>query len=444
MPTGEQEPNANANRLGCILAIARAVASLVLGVVVFVAMLYFVALSGLSSKLLDHEFYESVLDDVDFYERVHEQAAQEIHEEALPRLGGIEVLTPEDSAQLLREIAPPSYLEREFQRTIRRVLAYLREDTDQIGAYVDLGPPLERVRPVLLTYIDERIDAIELEESGPPDCSSTVARRLAAVYYQRFQQLADGHVPTSLPSLRSLPGPCRSQVFQAVYPSLGRLQYWGNVDWASLEGDLRLAFESGDAREVLRVMAHSLAGSRIDSAIQDVRQELSPGDRLGIIRLIADEDENLTEREIRTGFAEFRDLIGLIRGLGKTISLVVVIVGGVLLGFLYLPNLSGVVRWPGVTLLLSGLVCLIGGLVMRSGIRGWIENSSDLEVAGISASRLELANDLTGAVGQQLATGFVVPAIVFMVIGGVLLAASFALPRVMERWGRSPREDAAP
>ena len=64
--------NEAAARAGCYLVIARAVASLVLGLFVFVGLLYVALLANVSSKLLDREFYSDILADADAYNRVYE------------------------------------------------------------------------------------------------------------------------------------------------------------------------------------------------------------------------------------------------------------------------------------------------------------------------------------------------------------------------------------
>ena len=95
---------------GCLLAIGRAVASLVLGVIVFVGMVYFVVLTGISGRLLDTDFYTSVLNDSDAYDRLYEVAAEEILEQSESSLVGIYMPDEEELSDLLRQIAPRSYV----------------------------------------------------------------------------------------------------------------------------------------------------------------------------------------------------------------------------------------------------------------------------------------------------------------------------------------------
>jgi acid phosphatase family membrane protein YuiD len=113
--------------------------------------------------------------------------------------------------------------------------------------------------------------------------------------------------------------------------------------------------------------------------------------------------------------------------MGKTLALVVVIVGSVVLGLLYLPNPVGVARWPGITLLLSGVICLLVGQVLQSRVPGWLESAMAQETGELSSSAAALATDLATTAGSQLATGFTTPAVTLIVVGGLLFASSFLL-----------------
>ena len=417
------------NQLGCLLAIARAIASLVLGVIVFVGMLYFVVLSSLSVKLLDAEFYTGILRDTDSYNRVYAEAAREIHAETHQDLGGIQVVSPDDTAALLREIMPPDYLQSQAEGAIGRTISYLREETGELEAYIELGPPLDRVRPALFGYIDRRIDQLEEVDSGAADCSQGAVRRLADGYNDRYRQLADGEIPTTVPSLKSLTRPCRALVFEAVYEGLAdarRRDPQGIYPLGDYREELRQAFYAGDTHTAMKVMARPLSSPRIDDAVEEIRRELATRDRLDLVHELAKQDES-TEQEIRDELDDFRGQLNLVNGMGKTLALVVVIVGSVVLGLLYLPNPVGVARWPGITLLLSGVICLLVGQVLQSRVPGWLESAMAQETGELSSSAAALATDLATTAGSQLATGFTTPAVTLIVVGGLLFASSFLL-----------------
>ncbi len=417
---------------GCLLAIGRAVASLVLGVIVFVGMVYFVVLTGISGRLLDTDFYTSVLNDSDAYDRLYEVAAEEILEQSESSLVGIYMPDEEELSDLLRQIAPRSYVRSQAESNIELTLLYLNGDADGLDPRIEMQEPLERVRPVLIDYIQGRIDGLEEVNIGHAECSVAAVRELAEGYRQRYLELANGAVPTTVPSLTSLDGLCRRGVFEAVYAVLVNFQSSEGRSLDSLtdsRNELQQSFDDADARGALKLMVEALAGPVIDDEIENARTELDLDrqGRLDLIGFLAKEDDDLTEGEIRTQLADARDLIGRIHGMGRVVALVLIIVDSVVMGLLYFRNTAGMVRWPGVTLLSAGLVCLIAGLVLESQAPGSLEGAVGLD-AGLSSTATKWINDIIAAFGERLFTGFAGSAAIFIAIGAVLFVASFLLP----------------
>ena len=419
---------------GCLLAIGRAVASLVLGVIVFVGMVYFVVLTGISAKLLDTGFYTAVLDDSDSYDRLYEVTAQEILRQSESSLVGIYVPGEEEVSDLLRQVAPRSYVQSQAESNIELTLLYLNGDADVIEPRIEMQEPLERVGPVLIDYIQGRIDGLEEVDIGQAECSPSAVREFAEGYRQRYRQLAGGDIPTTVPSLTALDGLCRRGVFEAVYAVLVNFQQSEGRDLDSLadsRDELRQSFDDADARGALKVMVEALAGPVIDEEIEIARTELGldQQDRLELIGFLAKEDDDLTEEEIRTGLADARDLVGRIHGMGRVVALVLVIVGSIVMGLLYFRNTAGMARWPGVTLLSAGLVCLIVGLVLESQVPGSLEGAVGLDV-GLSSTATDWITDVVTTVGERLFTGFTGSAVIFIAVGAALFVASFLLPRL--------------
>ena len=433
--TGPSADATSANTTtGCLLAIGRAVASLVLGVIVFVGMVYFVVLTGISGKLLDPDFYTAVLDDSDSYDRLYEVAAEEILKQSESSLVGIYMPDEEELSDLLRQIAPRSYVQSQAESNIKLTLLYLNGDADGVDPRLDMQEPLERVRPVLIAYIQGRIDGLEEVNIGQAECSAAAVREFAEGYRQRYLELANGTVPTTVPSLTSLDGFCRRGVFEAVYAVLIAFQRSEGRGLDSLTGsrdELQQSFDDADARGALKVMVEALAGPLIDDEIGNARTELDLDrqDRLQLIGFLAKEADVLTEEEIRTRLADARDLVGRIHGMGRVVALVLVIVGSIVMGLLYFRNTAGMVRWPGVTLLSAGLVCLIVGLVLESQVPGSLEGAVGLD-AGLSSTATDWINDFVAAFGERLFIGYTGSAVIFIAVGAVLFVASFLLPRL--------------
>lgn len=413
--------------LGCLLSLARALASLVLGVIVFVGLFYLIVLGGRFDKLLDASFYTGVLEDTNAYGRVYDEAAHELHDNPDETLAGIRLVTPEETADLLREIMPPEDLQPQVEGVIGRAVSYLRGDSEELEAYIEFGPALDRVRPVLLQYIERRIDQVEPVASGIPDCSPDAVRRLASGYVDRYQQLSGGVAPTTVPLLASLTGLCRALVFEAVYAALAASELWNtrNLDSAGdIREPLRLAFDSGDTHAAIKILAHQLAGPRIDEAVEGIRSELAPGDRLDLVYELA-KDGHSTEEEVRAELDEFRGPVSATSGIGQPVALAIIIVGSVIVGLLHLPNWAGVVRWPGITLLLSSIVCLVADIALQAEIPGLVETVVEQETSGRSIMATGLAHDVAAVVGAGLADASTWTAITFIVVGVALFLVSF-------------------
>ena len=184
---------------------------------------------------------------------------------------------------------------------------------------------------------------------------------MASGFQERWQQLAKGDIPTSVPSLRSLNEPCRTRVFEATFEALPLVTTRASLSGGSLREDLRQAFGDTDARQAVEVLAGPSSEPLITDAIEEFRRELEPDDRLDLVCKIA-EKEGVSETEIRQGAADIRSWLTGFQSLGQTAALVIVAAGTIIIGLMHLPRLASVLRWPGITLLLSGAVCYLAGL----------------------------------------------------------------------------------
>ncbi len=231
--------------------------------------------------------------------------------------------------------------------------------------------------------------------------------------------------------------------FEAVYAVLiafQRSEGRGLDSLTDTRDELQQSFDDADARGALKVMVGALAGPVIDDEIENARMELDLDrqDRLDLIGFLAKEDDDLTEGEIRTQLADApgpgrshprhgqgcRARVGYRRERRH--------------GLLYFRNTAGMVRWPGVTLLSAGLVCLIVGLVLESQAPGSLEGAVGLD-AGLSSTATDWINDIIAAFGERLFTGFTGSAVIFIAVGAALFVASFLLPRLRRLMPESDR-----
>ena len=179
------------------LPIVRPIASVILGLVVFFGLLLFFLINSVRDNFLDADFYKENLAKNDVYERFYSEVLldPEFEDETENLLGDFDV-SREDIATVAREILPPAYLQDQVETGLDGVIDYLNEDSDDPNLFIDLGPPLENVKPALFRYIDKRIDALD---EIPVDTFEELEQEVEAL----FRTVEDGKIPTSIPSIQN-------------------------------------------------------------------------------------------------------------------------------------------------------------------------------------------------------------------------------------------------
>ena len=409
--------------------------ALVLGVAVFFGFLFLLLLNNFSDKMLSSDFYIDTIAGEDTYNRIYDEVLldEELVDTTRDLLGDIQVVSQEDIVMLLRQIVPPEYLQSEVERSIQRTVDYFNEDRATLELYIDLGPPLDKIKPVLFQYIDQRIDSLVLEDLGRPECTPDRVNELAGRYEARWVELADGKVPQAVPSLESLNSACRNLVFQLAFTRLvvgSSLNDEAKAGLLAIEGEIRQAFVvEGDTHGVLKLAARPLATPIMDDAIARVREELDEQDRLDLIHQLAVWNADFTEAELRSEIDTSRKWLNRgLTGLGRPAAWALLIAGSILMGLIYYPSLKNALRWPGVTLFLTGLVFFVSGKVLESkvpdGLRDLVERGAN-EISGVTSSVTDLGGDLLVSFGKQLTGGIDGPALTLLIIVALLFGASF-------------------
>jgi len=344
--------------MGCLLFILRPIASFVLGIIVFVGLILLVVGGNLTGKLLDPEFYTAVLAEQDAYNRIYTEILVDpgLEQTTQDLLGDINV-DQADIVPLLRDILPPEYIQAQVEDAIERTVGYFNGDLDQLEVYLELGPPLAEAKVVLLAYVDEQIDALPVEELGPEACTAEGLSAKAEEFKDIFTALASGNTPESLPSLPSLDQTCRENLFAQV----DELAIVGGVlDQAPQEGllanreELRRQLLQGDTRGLLKQASHAVADPLVDAAIGRVSRGMLDQGRFDVIKAIASWDEGRTEADVRRDLAEVREGIIRAESLGGLLAGAMFFGGLVLMALVYFPNMANMIRWPGITMMLTG------------------------------------------------------------------------------------------
>ena len=405
-----------------------------LGVVIFVGFLFVLISNNFSDKLLSADFYLSTIAAEDTYDRIYNEVLvdDELKDRTQELLGDIKIVEHQEIVDLLEEIMPPAYIKGQVEASIDRTIDYINEDVDRLEVYVELAEPLENVKTVMFAYMDAKINGLSVEDAQRfGGCTPSSLGGLAERYVDTFSGLSEGVVPESIPSIKEISAPCRIILFELVFGSLVDDSGLSDDAKQSLndgKGELRLPFAMGDTLEVLKVSTRLLAGPLMDDAIESVRADLDENGRYDLIRQLAEWNDDTTEAEIRQDIDDGRVWISRANNFGDLTSLILVIGGAVLMGLVFFPTFSSMLRWPGVALLITGTFFFAAGKIAESEVPDRltyvIESGAD-KVSEVPPSVTDLGGDILISFGSQLTDGFAGPSITLLVIGAVLLGSSF-------------------
>ena len=415
-----------------MLTLLRALAGLVLGLVVFAGLLYLLVVVNFSQRLVEPDVYNIAISDTDAYDRIYGEVLvdQALEEQTSNLLGGIDIAAQEDTVDLLREIMPPAYLQEQTEDNIDRFTGFLRYDLEELEIYADLTEPLERIEPAALRKVHASIDELEITEPPPPGCSQAALERLAAEFAVPYAMLSGGQIPQSVPSLEALTRVCRAREFDRWFDQVLDDPAMNSQAALILEDErenIRRYFIGADSRAFLKAVADPLLKPLIDEAIADIRRNLQRNDRFDLLDWLAEESEDASRADIEEQAESLRNAVSDANGPGRLIALALVILGALLMAAVHLPRPSDMLRWPGITLVMGGGVCLLVGFVLNSAIPGQFRDvivraasySGDVPVSAIN-----LAGDLVESFAQQATAGFIPASLTVIVIGGLLIVAS--------------------
>ena len=148
-------------------------------------------------------------------------------------------------------------------------------------------------------------------------------------------------------------------------------------------------------------------------------------DRLDLLEEMAEISGDLTRDDIDEWAESIRDAVSAVSGTGGKVALLVVIAGSLLLAAVHIPNPRDMLRWPGLSLLLGGGLCLVVGLILNLVVPGAIGDAVAASSSGTPTALVGLAGDLVESFARQLTAGFIPAVAVVLVIGAVLFGASY-------------------
>ena len=196
--------------LGFVFFIFRSIASLMLGLAIFLGFLSFILVGNVRDKLLTSEFYTESLAENAVYDRIYDEVLldPEFEDTTQDLLGDVDV-PREDIVGVTREIIEPTYLQEEVEGAITGTIDYLNKDAETPEIFIHLGPVLARVKPALLSYTDQRIDALE-------DVPVKTMDELQAELESLYRTLEEGKIPTQVPFIEDADALVVSYVDQTI------------------------------------------------------------------------------------------------------------------------------------------------------------------------------------------------------------------------------------
>ena len=518
-----------------LFLVFRSVATAILMVVIFFALLGFFVTDNFRDNFLAAEFYNDNLSDNDVYNRFYDEvlidpAFDDIADELL---GNVDI-PQEDIAGVVREIMTVDYLQDQVEGAVTDAIDYLNKETDTPEVFIELASPLDNVKPVLFAYMDQRIDELE---DVPVSTFEELETELGNLYYtlgiggipthapfiedpealivdyvdqaiigldvvpastpQDFENeigniyrgLADGELPTQIPSIESLSPSERITAYDLALRAILRdpnipdevktglgdqdEQIKRRLREADVQGALEIAsipltaasvgefvddaydnafkaikdaglsekalsgldeqrdvitelIGEGEIKESLKVSSRGLVGPLVDESLDELREKLDDQERIDLTDIAAEHSHQSKDVFLKE-FATLRDVID--RGsVGVRISMAVTVIGIFLMMTVHLPHLASSIRWPGVTLLLSGLIILIASLALNSRLEGQFNDLIDqgsTAISPIPPAMINIASDVLTSMAADVAGGFILPSIIVMVVGLAMLIISF-------------------
>ena len=384
--------------------------------VALVALLWLpvVVLTTARSTVLSPGFYSQALSEANAYDRLYTEVLPDPTVDAL--LGGL----PIDSSLItanLRTVLPPSTVEEMTNEQIRRIVGYLRADTDDIEFSVDLRPIFGNISGLANRYIAGELG------TGTTYRVETIQEFTRAVL-DTLDDIAAGRPPESLPEMELSP----QDTERVLSVLLDRLDEKSREE---LAGPLRAHLRSGDIAGALALVGPVLFRGD-EQAIEQMREHLVDG-------AVLDLGVRLSDLRDEPAIAAVSRLHDVSAAMTWGIVALVGLIGLSCVGIVLQAGARGRSRVGalGATALVAGAAAMALGVVLRITLPNPLlaleEPSSPLPpgagrvLADFSRhAYADIEGDYLRLVGWTLAVGL-------LVLGARLLAAFSA------RWSRAGR-----
>ncbi len=267
------------------LAVLRPILGLVLGVIVFFGFLSFVVVSGFRGNFLSTEFYAENISENSVYDRIYDEVLldPDFEKQTDYLVAGVEV-PHEDVVEVTRSILPPTYLQDQVENALSGALDYLKRDSEDPLVFIELGPPIDNIKPTVLAYIDRRIDEIPTKEV---DDAEEMADMLAILW----KDLEEGLPPQAIPALRD-PSSLNDSIADLIFDrAIEELEADPEFPQSAVNGLLeqgeaiKVSLVAVDMKGVLKTAASSIASPVINRALSETVDEIPTKEVEGAVEM---------------------------------------------------------------------------------------------------------------------------------------------------------------
>ena len=399
-------------------ALLRSIVALLLGVLAFLALGYAYVAMGVRDTMRSPQPLLNALEKHHAYDRVFDDGIiTEQFEGELRGLVGEFSLEPETEAWLLKEILPPSELKTATEQSVTTVIAFLNNETDTFDATIDLGVAIPRIKPAVFRLVDERID-----KARPIDVTSEVELRRSIETL--FRAITAGTIPNSV---ATLDGHAADKVVQALMQSIDVLPDMEarRTAQANLTRDERAieeALKDGDTKTALKLAVRAIADPIIDNAINNLREDIDDRGRYSAVDKIAQSVGSRHETLERFRFA--RTILRLLVGAVAIAALIVFVAAVAGIAGVFYPYPKHMARWPGVTLVVCGVMFIVIGLSVSSFVGVW----ESLWCPFVEVPSCNLTIDVASELLSDAANGMTLLSIAVTAVGILAIVAARFLP----------------
>ena len=409
-------------------ALLRSIVALILGVLAFLALGYAYVAMGVRDTMRSPQPLLNALEKHHAYDRVFDDGIiTEQFEGELRGLVGEFSLEPETEAWLLKEILPPSELKTATEQSVTTVIAFLNNETDTFDATIDLGVAIPRIKPAVFRLVDERID-----KARPIDVTSEVELRRSIETL--FRAITAGTIPNSV---ATLDGHAPDKVVQALMQSIDVLpdmeaRRTAQANLTRDERAIEKALKDGDTKTALKLAVRAIADPVIDDSIDNLREDIDDRGRYSAVDKIAQSVGSRHETLERFRFA--RTILRLLVGAVAIAALMVFVAAVAGIAGVFYPYPKHMARWPGVTLVVCGVMYIVIGLSVSSFVGVW----ESLWCPFVEVPSCNLTIDVASELLSDAATGMTLWSIAVTAVGILTIVAARFLPAQHLRGAQPP------